>query len=91
MMFTGAAYYLLKAVYPILLASLIIRINRHQFNRYHIILIIILLWLSFFTGFSCQSYLLICGIAPVLLWQIINHIINPEYAGNTKLKNVIIC
>ena len=53
-----------------MLISLIIRIKEKQIRKIHISLIILLLWFSFITGFSCHSYLLICGISPILLWQI---------------------
>lgn len=76
MMFTGAAYYLIKALLPILLISLVIRIRKGKMRLYHIPLVMILTWYSFFTGLSCGPYLLVCGFLPVLIWQLLLYVKN---------------
>lgn len=70
MMFTGAAYYIFKALLPLLLIDLLFRLNQKEHPWF---LYLIYFWLLFFTGFSCGLYLLLCGIFPVLLWELWNH------------------
>lgn len=92
MMFTGAAYYIIKAVYPVMLISLIIRVKENEFKKIHFLLVMLLFWFSFITGFSCQSYLLMCAILPILSWQILINIVKliSLYINNKK-ANVPAC
>lgn len=89
MMFVNASYYMMKALLPVILISVIIRIQKNKFRPGHCILVIILLWLSFFTGFSCSLYLMMCGFIPVLAAQLIN-ICTEKFYNKNNVKQMFI-
>lgn len=93
MMFVNASYYMMKSLIPILLISVIIRIQKGIFHTRHSLLIMLLMWLSFFTGFSCGLYLLVCAFLPILFAQLINMVNvlsqKTDIKNNPKYKNII--
>lgn len=88
MMFINASYYMMKSLLPVLLILITLKIKNSCLKKCDIFLLILLAWLSFFTGFSCTIYLLLCGFVPVLLTLLINVILVRR--GNSSIKHLMI-
>lgn len=74
MMFTNAAYYVMKVLIPVMLIDILLKIYRGiSLKKFVPILIICGVYL-FLTGFSCGLYLFICGLLPLIfheLWKVL--------------------
>ena len=88
MMFISASYYMMKSLLPVLLILITLKIKNSCFKKCDIFLLILLAWLSFFTGFSCTIYLLLCGFVPVLLTLLVNIITIRR--TNSSIKHLLI-
>ncbi len=70
MMFTGAAYYIIKVLIPIMLIDLMIKIRLEKPIYKYLPLLCIYLFAVYLTALSCGLYLLICGIFPIIAYTI---------------------
>lgn len=70
MMFTNAAYYTLKVLIPVMLIDILLRIYRGISLKKSAPLLVICGVSLFLTGFSCGLYLFICGLLPLIFYEL---------------------
>ena len=83
MMFTGAAYYIVKVLIPIMLMDIMLKLHNKVAIKKFIPLLAIYGISLYLTGLSCGLYLFICGIIPIILYELFLVV----KSGN--LKNII--
>lgn len=70
MMFTGAAYYIIKVLIPIMLIDIILKIHFKIPVKRYLHILITYFAAVYLTALSCGLYLLICGILPIILYEL---------------------
>lgn len=70
MMFTGAAYYIIKVLIPIMLIDILLKIKLEIPVRRYLHILITYFAAVYLTALSCGLYLLICGLFPIILYEL---------------------
>ncbi len=83
MMFTGAAYYIVKVLIPIMLIDIILKLRLNVPVRKYIHVLITYFISVYLTALSCGLYILICGIIPIIMYELYSTICS----GN--IKNIL--
>ncbi|MCR5516282.1 MAG: hypothetical protein K6F41_07480 [Lachnospira sp.] len=83
MLFTNASYYSVKVLIPFMLIFVLIKLYKKKEIGEYIVILSLLVIMMFFTAFSCGIYVMICGIFPILAYEL--------YAVVTsgKLSNIV--
>ena len=71
MMFTNAAYYVVKVLIPVMLIDILLRIYREIPMKRSIPILIIYGISVFLTALSCGLYLFICGLLPLIFYELL--------------------
>lgn len=70
MMFTGAAYYIIKVLIPIMLIDLILKLRFNIPVKKYLHILITYFVSIYLTALSCGLYLLICGLFPIIIYEL---------------------
>lgn len=70
MMFTGAAYYIIKVLIPIMLIDLILKLRFNIPVKKYLHILTTYFISIYLTALSCGLYLLICGLFPIIIYEL---------------------
>lgn len=70
MLFTNASYYSIKVLIPFMFIFIFIKLYKERYLGEYIIISCILGIMMYFTAFSCGLYVMICGVLPILFYEI---------------------
>lgn len=78
MLFARASFYCVRVILPMLILSVLLDIKeKKKLWTYGLRLILGLVW-CFFAGMSTGAYLLICGLAPFLLYEVLSWMLQKQ-------------
>ena len=89
MMFTGAAYYIIKVLIPIMLIDILLKIRLEIPVRRYLHILITYFAAVYLTALSCGLYLLICGLLPIILYELFTVICSGSFK-NFLSKNTLL-
>ena len=89
MMFTGAAYYIIKVLIPIMLIDILLKIRLGIPVRRYLHILITYFAAVYLTALSCGLYLLICGLFPIILYELFTVICSGSFK-NFLSKNTLL-
>lgn len=89
MMFTGAAYYIIKVLIPIMLIDILLKIRLEIPVRRYLHILITYFAAVYLTALSCGLYLLICGLFPIILYELFTVICSGSFK-NFLSKNTLL-
>ena len=79
MLFGAGAFYTIRTILPLLVISILLEVSKASHINKYWFRLVVAVTMSFFAGLSSGVYLLLCGFAPLLVYEVLNIVIKDDY------------
>lgn len=89
MLFSGPSFYTIKALFPLLLISILLDMKEGVHWKYFIVRLIAVFIISYFTGLSSGVYVLLCALLPIIVAEIVSAILDDNIKSMFSVRNFV--